>query len=44
MGTNYVTSVANSAVNSFYIGENGLAFNINYQNLRNVAAGYKESL
>ena len=27
MGTNYVTSVANSAVNSFYIGENGLAFN-----------------
>ena len=27
MGTNYVTSVANSAVNSVYIGENGLAFN-----------------
>ena len=27
MGTNYVTSVANSAVNSFYIGEDGLAFN-----------------
>ncbi len=27
MGTNYVTSVANSAVNSFYIGQDGLAFN-----------------
>ena len=27
MTTNYVTSVANSAVQSLYIGENGLAFN-----------------